>query len=89
MDYYGLVGALSTLISIILGVVSIVYTYISGKETSELSSEMSKQIKEIADQNEAFIRNIKVELLKSNYDDDNIKNIQRHMDMTKKKGAQK
>ena len=81
-DSYGAVGAFSTIVSIILGVVSMVYTFSSGKETSDLFQQMNRKLKrldeqidEIGKQNEAFVAKIKMELSKDNFDQANIDNI--------------
>lgn len=65
-DYAGAVGVVSTIISVLLSLVSIVYTYISGKATSKLMEKIAKQ-------NNEFIEKIKADILRDNYNDANLK----------------
>lgn len=69
-DFAGAVGVFSTIISTILGAVSIVYTYVSGKQTIELLDKIKKQ-------NENFVNKIQTELLIQNFDEDNINNLRK------------
>lgn len=59
------ISVASTIISIILGFISIVYTYVSGEETL-------KTLKEIKKENHSLIQKINHELTKNNYDEANI-----------------
>ena len=70
-DYAGAIGIVATVVSVILSLVSIIYTYISGKETI-------KSLKNIEKQNEQFIIQIKSELLNYNYDEENIKDVRKN-----------
>lgn len=81
-DCYGAIGIFSTVISILLGVVSIVYTYFSGKETSALFSQLDQriakldeQIVKIDEQNRTLVSKIQMELSKDNFNQANIDGI--------------
>lgn len=63
--YSEFVGIVSTIISIVLGFVSIVYTYISGQDTL-------KTLNEIRNENSKLVEKINYELSKNNYDETNI-----------------
>ena len=62
------IGAASTIISIVLGLVSIIYTYISGKETMET-------LEGIKMQNRRLVDKINHEISKGNFNEDNIEYI--------------
>lgn len=62
------ISAVSTIISIALGLVSIVYTYISGKETMETLEEIKRQ-------NSKLVDKINYEISKDNYNERNIEYI--------------
>lgn len=64
------IGIISTILSIILGVVSIIYTYISGKETMNVLEEIKRQ-------NSRLVDKINYELSKDNYNDKNIEYIRK------------
>lgn len=64
-EWTSAVGIVSTIISIIMGMISIVYTYISGKETMSTLIEIKKQNKSLVDK-------INHELSKDNFNDNNI-----------------
>ena len=64
------IGAIATVISIVLGVVSIVYTYVSGKETMHVLNEIRKE-------NLKLVEKINYELSKSNFNEENINNIRK------------
>lgn len=74
-DAYGAVGAVSTIISIVLGVVSIGYSYFSGKKTDETLGNIKSQ-------NEKLVAKINYELSRDNYDQNNIDAIRRTLDTT-------
>lgn len=63
-----ILGYISTIISIVLGLVSIVYTYHSGKKTEDTLSE-------IKNQNKMFVEKITEELCDNNYGRQNLENI--------------
>lgn len=65
-------GTISTIISIILGAGSFIYTYVSGEETLHHLDEMKSQ-------NDRLIRRLNQELAKDNYGISNIENIYEEM----------
>lgn len=67
-DWSNALGAFSTVISIVLGLVSIVYTYVSGRE-------MQITLDEIKKQNSRLVDKINYELSKDNYNEKNIEYI--------------
>ena len=67
-----LIGSLSTIISILLGVVSIAYTYVSGQKTIDA-------IQQINDHHALFVEKINSDLAKGNMDEENLKNIRDSM----------
>lgn len=67
-NWSGAIGAVSTIISIVLGIVSMLYTYISGKETVETLEEMKRQNRRLVDK-------INHEISKGNFNEDNIEYI--------------
>lgn len=72
-----ILGYASTVISIVLGLVSIVYTYKSGEETLMMFDEIKGILKETKDQNRRLVEKINYELSKENYDKENIDSIRR------------
>lgn len=68
-DWSSAIGAVSTIISIVLGVVSIIYTYVSGEHTI-------KTLEEIERQNRKLVDKINHELSKDNFNEKNIEYIQ-------------
>lgn len=44
MDTYAAIGMISTIISILLGIISMVYSYVSGNETSALFKKFGEKI---------------------------------------------
>lgn len=68
-DISSMVSTISTIISIILGAGSFVYTYVSGEETLN-------HLDEIKSQNDRLVSKINQELSKENYDKNNIENIE-------------
>ncbi len=84
-DSYGAIGVISTIVSILLGIISIVYTYKSGEETFELFSKfrdnlnkLDEQIDTIDKQNHSLVEKITQELSKENYNQNNIDNVRRN-----------
>lgn len=69
-DWTSAVGVVSTIISIVMGMVSIVYTYVSGKETMTALEEIKKQ-------NSRLVDKINYELSKNNYNEENIEYIRK------------
>lgn len=69
-DISSMFSTISTIISIILGAGSFVYTYVSGEETLN-------HLDEIKSQNDRLVSKINYELSKENYDNNNIENIDR------------
>lgn len=68
-DLSGFLGNLSTIISIVLGAVSIVYTFISGKDTAE-------QLLSMAHSTKNDIRSMREDLgPKGNFGDENVEGI--------------
>lgn len=67
---YDTIGVVSTLVSIVLGLVSITYTYQSSQEQTETLAEMRQQYK-------SLVNKINDELCKSNYDENNIDSLYR------------
>ena len=67
-DAAGAVGVVSTILSIVLGVVSIVYTYVSGQETI-------KALDKIVEQNKSLVNKINSDLLQGNFDEANIETL--------------
>ena len=67
-DSAGAVGVASTILSIVLGVVSIVYTYVSGQETI-------KALDKIVEQNKSLVNKINTDLLQDNFDEANIETL--------------
>ena len=68
-DISSMFSTISTIISIILGARSFVYTYVSGEETLN-------HLHEIKSQNDRLVSKINQELSKENYDKNNIENIE-------------
>lgn len=62
------IGVFSTIISIVLGLVSIIYTYISGEKTIQVLDEIEKQ-------NKSLVNKIVFELSDSNFDEVNIESL--------------
>lgn len=50
MDAYAAIGMISTIISILLGIISMVYSYVSGKETSLLFEKFGDKIENLDQQ---------------------------------------
>lgn len=69
-DISSMFSTISTIISIILGAGSFVYTYVSGEETLN-------HLDEIKSQNDRLVSKINYELSKENYDNNNIENVDR------------
>lgn len=67
-DMAGALGIVSTVLSLILSFVSIIYTYVSGKQTL-------KTMTAIKEQNDSLVEEIKRQLRKDNYNDNNLDNI--------------
>lgn len=67
-DLAGTLGIVSTILSLILSFVSIIYTYVSGKQTL-------KTITTIKEQNDSLVEEIRRQLRKDNYNDNNLDNI--------------
>ena len=44
MDVYAAIGMISTIISILLGIISMIYSYVSGKQTSSLFNRFGEKI---------------------------------------------
>ena len=65
-DLANCVSILATVISVVLSFVSIVYTYISGKETL-------KTLQKMEGQNQRFINKITLDILKENFNQENLK----------------
>ena len=65
------VGVFSTVISILLGIYSIIYTYVSGQETLKLLQDIKERERRLVDK-------INHELSKDNYDRDNINSLSRN-----------
>lgn len=66
--YGDAVSTVSTSISVVLGIISILYTYVSGEETL-------KALNEIRRENQSLVQKINYELAKNNYDEENISNL--------------
>lgn len=66
-DWAGAVGVFSTIISIILSVISLIYTYCSGVQTI-------KVLRKIENQNTILVKKISKELGQLNYNEENIEN---------------
>lgn len=82
-NLYDAIGSVSTIISIVLGVVSIIYTYISGEHSNKTVSEINKEIKMldecvkyICNQNEAMVSLINEQLAEQSFDYENLKSIE-------------
>lgn len=69
-DYTGAVGVVSTIVSTLLGVISIIYTYHSGNKTENLLDEISRQNKTLTDK-------IHSDLISKNFDEENLDNIRK------------
>lgn len=67
-EFSGCLERGATILSIILGLVSIAYTYISGKKTL-------RSLDEITQENKDFINKIRAEMVKDNYDEVNLTSI--------------
>lgn len=67
-DWAGAVGIVATGLSVILSVVSIIYTYVSGNQTLDV-------INTIKAQNKEFIEKIKEDILKNNFNESNINDL--------------
>lgn len=59
------VGVISTIVSIVLGAISIIYTFFSGQKSLETLNNMEKQY-------DALVKKINQEISKDNYDKENI-----------------
>ena len=62
------VGTISTIVSIVLGMMSFIYSYVSGKQTLEY-------LNEIKEENDKLVERLNYELSKENYGDKNVENI--------------
>ena len=71
-DYSGAVGVFSTIISTVLSVVSILYTYISGNKTIKLMDDITRQHK-------TLVGKVQSDLVKDNFDEENIENLRNSM----------
>lgn len=76
-----LFGTLSTIVSIILGISSFIYTYVSGKESLQTLNEIKKQ-------NDKLIERLNQELMKGNLGHKNIENIEKVLKDRMEKGIQ-
>jgi len=70
-SFGGIIGIISTIISVLLSVTAMLYTYISGKKTLELLEKIEAQNKKLVDK-------INLDLLKDAYDEEGIKAIREH-----------
>jgi len=62
LSFSSMIGVISTIISIVLSAIAILYTFFSGKNTLEL-------LNKIKEQNKQLVEKIEHELLKDAYDD--------------------
>lgn len=67
-NWASMIGSISTIISIVLGVISIVYTYVSGQATIDLMNQ-------IVNHNASLVEKINSDLAKGNLDEENLKYI--------------
>ena len=67
-DVYGAVGVVSTIISTVLGFVSIIYTFISGNKTIKLLDNIDTK-------NKLLIEKIRTELVEKNFDEENLESL--------------
>ncbi len=67
------IEAISTIASIVISVVSIIYTYISGEKTSRLLDDLEGDVKKTVNQNKALVEEIHNKEVASNFDEQNIK----------------
>lgn len=71
-DWTNLIGSISTIVSIVLGIVSIAYTYVSGQETIDA-------INQINSHHTRLVEKINSDLAKGNLDEENLKYIRDSM----------
>ena len=71
-DVYGAIGVVSTIISTVLGFVSIIYTYISGNQTIKLLDNIDTK-------NNLLIEKVRTELLENNFDEENLDNLRKQL----------
>ena len=69
-DLASTIGTISTVISIILGISSFVYSFLSGEKTLQYLDEMKAQ-------NDSLVERINMELAKNNYGRKNVESIDR------------
>ena len=69
-DLASTVGIISTIVSIVLGMSSFIYSFISGEKTLQYLNEIKAQ-------NDALVERLNYELSKANYGQKNIESIDR------------
>jgi len=65
-SFGGIIGIISTIMSVLLSATAMLYTYVSGKRTLELLEKIEVQNKKLVDK-------INLDLLKDAYDEEGIK----------------
>ncbi len=63
---------ISTITSVVLSIVSIVYTYVSGGKTSRLLDDLEHDVKSTVGQNKTLVSEIHSKEIESNFDEQNI-----------------
>ncbi|MGN0486430.1 MAG: hypothetical protein ACI4GB_04285 [Acutalibacteraceae bacterium] len=71
-DMYGAIGVVSTIISTVLGFVSIIYTFISGNQTIKLLDNIDTK-------NNLLIEKIRAELVEKNFDEENLESLRERL----------
>ncbi len=69
------IGVCSTLFSIVLSIVSMFYTYISGEKTSDSLDKLNNEIETIDNQNKKLVDEIHNRLIRENFGETNINSL--------------